>query len=111
MTWKEFMNENEFRRPPGLVLSLCDRTGNMVRPWAEADYPCITVDIHRSVEEIPNVTRVQTDVRWFLAPRAVYAAVFAFTPCTHLAVSGARWFKEKGLHGLSKALDIAADDQ
>jgi hypothetical protein len=46
-------------------------------------------------------------VRRFLPPRATYAAVFAFTPCTNLAVSGARWFKEKGLHGLTEAPEVA----
>jgi hypothetical protein len=107
MTWNEFMNGSNFQHPPGLVLSLCDRTGNMVRPWAEAGYPCITVDSQAPVAAIPNVTRVQTDVRRFLPPHATYAAVFAFTPCTNLAVSGARWFKEKGLHGLTEALDVA----
>jgi hypothetical protein len=34
------------------------------------------------------------------------AAVFAFPPCTHLAVSGARWFREKGLRGLIGGLSI-----
>jgi hypothetical protein len=100
------MTGNDAEQPSGLVLSLCDRTGNMVRPWAEAGYRCVTVDIQREPKKIPNVTRVQSDVRRFLPPRAAYAAVFAFTPCTHLAVSGARWFKEKGLHGLTEALDV-----
>ncbi len=31
---------------------------------------------------------------------------FAFPPCTHLAVSGARWFRKKGLRALSEAIDI-----
>ncbi|WP_193376983.1 hypothetical protein [Frigoriglobus tundricola] len=34
--------------------------------------------------------------------------VFAFPPCTHLAVSGARWFKDKGLNALADALHIVA---
>jgi hypothetical protein len=101
------MTGRNFQRAPGLVLSLCDRTGNMVRPWAEAGYPCMTVDLQHSEEKIPNVTRIQNDVRHFLPPRTAYAVVFAFAPCTNLAVSGARWFKEKGLHGLTEALEIA----
>ena len=28
----------------GAVLSLCDRTGNMVQPWADAGFECFTVD-------------------------------------------------------------------
>src|SRR4051812_15570921 len=29
----------------GSVLSLCDRTGNMVRPWADAGFECFCVDV------------------------------------------------------------------
>jgi hypothetical protein len=107
MTLDGFMTGSDSEPPSGLVLSLCDRTGNMIRPWAEAGFPCITVDSQRNAEEIPNVTRIQNDVRRFLPPRVHYAVVFAFTPCTNLAVSGARWFKEKGLHGLTEALEVA----
>jgi len=90
----------------GLVLSLCDRTGNMVRPWAEAGYACITVDVQPAAHFMPNVMPIQADVCAFLPPRTAYTAVFAFPPCTDLAVSGARWFREKGLYGLSAALKI-----
>jgi hypothetical protein len=90
----------------GFVLSLCDRTANMVRPWAEAGYTCMTVDLERPFGAIANVMQIRTDVRSFLPPRTRYAAVFAFPPCTHLAVSGARWFREKGLYGLAEAMSI-----
>ena len=93
-------------RDSGLVLSLCDRTGHMVKPWAEAGYACMTVDLRPPLHAIPNVARIQADICRFLPPRMTYAAVFAFPPCTDLAVSGARWFAEKGLHGLSRALEV-----
>ena len=32
--------------------------------------------------------------------------LFAFPPCTHVAVSGARWFKDKGLGALIEALQL-----
>jgi hypothetical protein len=91
------------------VLSLCDYTGNMVEPWVEAGYECWIVDtkhaegIHESRD---GIVRVGWDVRTFLPPLRPYAAVFAFPPCTHLAVSGARWFKEKGIGKLVESLDI-----
>lgn len=94
-----------------IVLSLFDYTGNMVRPWAEAGYRCIVVDIqHPAGETIlaPNITRVGADVRRWLPPRSEYAAVFAFPPCTHLAVSGARWFSGKGLHALADSVELFA---
>lgn len=79
-----------------LVLSLFDYTGNMVKPWAEAGYETLCVDIQRD----------GTDIRRWLPPRREYRIVFAFPPCNDLAVSGARWFKDKGLSGLASALEL-----
>jgi hypothetical protein len=94
-----------------IVLSLCDRTGNMVQPWLQAGYGAITVDLQepprsRSLRR----THWQADVRSFVGSDLFdihdIACVFAFPPCTHLAVSGARWFKEKGMGKLIEALEI-----
>lgn len=92
----------------GIVLSLCDRTGNMVRPWLDAGYECWILDVQHPPGEQRDglLVRVGADVRDWLPPRAEYAAAFAFPPCTHLAVSGARWFRRKGLRALSEAIDI-----
>jgi hypothetical protein len=90
-----------------LVLSLCDRTGIMVQPWAKAGYECLCVDMqHKGVSKVDNITFVGADVRDWLPPLAEYRIVFAFPPCTHLATSGARWFKDKGLSKLAEAIDI-----
>jgi len=80
----------------GLVLSLFDLTGNMVKPWKEAGYETLCVDIQRDGTDI---------LRW-LPPRTDYRIVFAFPPCTDFAVSGARWFKDKGLAGLASAIEL-----
>lgn len=93
------------------VLSLCDRTGNMVRPWAEAGHVCIAVDTAHdgvSVEDVGagSIVFVEADVRKYEPPAVEYAAAFAFPPCTDLAVSGARWFQEKGLTALAEAIGI-----
>jgi hypothetical protein len=93
------------------VLSLCDRTGNMVRPWAEAGHECHAVDLQHdghTTEEVGDgvIHYVEADVTRYLPPRTDYAAAFAFPPCTDLAVSGARWFQEKGLRGLGDALQV-----
>ena len=91
----------------GTVLSLCDRTGNMVRPWAEAGYECICVDIqHDGIRTEGNITFIGADVRFWMPPPRKYEIVFAFPPCTNLAVSGARWFTDKGMGGLMEALEI-----
>lgn len=80
----------------GLVLSLFDITGNMVKPWADAGYDTLCVDIQRD----------GTDIRRWLPPRRDYHIVFAFPPCTDQAVSGSRWFRDKGLAGLAAAIEL-----
>lgn len=95
-----------------LVLSLCDRTGNMLKPWAKAGYSCLAVDIQHSKEPRTiqygegDITYVWGDVRTYLPPLAQYRMCFAFPPCTHVAVSGARWFKDKGLAALHEAIGL-----
>jgi hypothetical protein len=97
----------------GIVLSLCDRTGVMVSPWAKAGYECWIVDMqHQGHPGVAgggwwsNVHVVGADVRRWLPPLRTYAMVFAFPPCTDQAVSGARWFKDKGLAGLAGAVEL-----
>jgi hypothetical protein len=93
---------------PAVVLSLCDASGVMVQPWLEAGYECWIVDRQHPPGETreANLVRVGADVTTWLPPRRTYAAAFAFPACTHLAVSGARWFVEKGLEGLVEALTL-----
>ena len=94
-------------RSRGTVLSLCDRTGVMVRPWAEAGYQCLCVDLqHEETRREGNITFIGADLREWLPPPRTYAIVFAFPPCTDLAVSGARWFRGKGIGGLSDGVDL-----
>mgnify|MGYP003623708770 CR=1 FL=1 len=96
-----------------LVLSLCDYAGVMVEPWIEAGYEALIVDLQHqggaNITKTKNGLSVSSyggDVRNFIPPLATYAAVFAFPPCTNLAVSGARWFQEKGLSSLCESLSI-----
>ncbi len=92
----------------GIVLSLCDKTGNMVQPWLEAGYEAVTVDLQEA--ETANKARHHfvADVTTWRYPMRFGqpAMVFAFPPCTHLAASGARWFASKGMGALIDALRI-----
>ena len=91
-----------------LVISLCDLTGNMLKPWAEAGHDCIAVDIQHSIRkerEENNILYVWGDVRSWIPPDRP-SIVFAFPPCTDLAVSGARDFKTKRGYRLSDALEL-----
>lgn len=96
-------------RPP-TVLSLYDRSGVALRPWADAGYRCIAVDIqHDGTAERDGIAWVGADVRRYMPPMdADYAMVMAWPPCTHLAVSGARWFKGKGLYALAESIELFA---
>jgi hypothetical protein len=87
------------------IISLFDRTTNMAKPWAEAGYTCYCVDLqHRKTEREGNIIKVKADVLEWTPPECYMA--FFFPPCTNTSVSGARWFKEKGLDGLIEALTL-----
>ena len=89
-----------------LIISLCDYTGNMLKPWAQAGHTCIAVDIQHSIRKDrieDNIRYVWGDVRSWCPPERP-SMVFAFPPCTHLAVSGARDFQTKGGPMLADAL-------
>lgn len=91
----------------GIVLSLYDYSGNMVEPWASEGYRCICVDIdHDGIAEEGNIKYIEADLTdSYLPPRADYEIAFAFPPCTHTAVSGARWFQAKGLEKLEGSIE------
>jgi hypothetical protein len=91
------------------AIFLCDRTGIMAEPWAEAGYECWCVDIQHSIRVPRTVGRmhfVWGDARTWRPPAGLdIAFVAAFPPCTHVAVSGARDFVAKGGQMLRDALE------
>lgn len=103
------------------VISLFDLTGEMVRPWTQKGYWGFCFDIQHpegvETEIHPGAIGIHRDLMrpfraadleaYGIEPDRV-AAVFAFPPCTHLAVSGARWFKGKGLRALASSVDMFA---
>ncbi len=95
-----------------IVLSLCDHSGNAVRPWSAAGWECWTVDLRHPTGVTDGdfgQKRVGADLlRWCPPLNRKIAFVFAFPPCTHLAVSGARWFKGKGLDALADSVQLVA---
>jgi hypothetical protein len=96
------------------VISLCDLTGNAVRPWAEAGYECWCVDVQHSIRK----TRTEQvgaglihyewgDVRSYRRPTDKQIAfMIVQSPCTHTAVSGARDFAKKRGYMLRDALEM-----
>lgn len=81
----------------------------MVKPWAEAGYLCYCIDMqHEKREErIGNIVYVRANMLDWLPPRNIdIAASFFFPPCTDIAVSGAKHFRDKGLGALIRALEL-----
>lgn len=93
-----------------IAVFLCDLTGNMARPWAEAGYRCYCVDTQHLVRKDRvegNIHFVWGDVRSWTPPdgtKVIFGA--AFTPCTDVAVCGARDFPKKGGYLLRDALEM-----
>jgi len=86
----------------------------MVKPWVENGHQACIVDIqHEESFSGDNPIKMGQDVvdlsdviNYFFEHKFKPDIVFAFPPCTDLAVSGARWFKDKGMRGLINALEI-----
>lgn len=89
------------------VVSLCDRTANMLGPWRDAGHRCYAVDIQHTPgeHERNGIVYVGSDVRDWLPPSDVGIA-FAFPPCTDLANSGNRWKRAKGMMRRGRAIEL-----
>lgn len=97
-----------------VFIGIYDLTGNMAQPWIEAGYTAVLVDVQHpaGITQDGNIIRIGADIRnGWLPPRELVeraAFVAAFPPCDHLAVSGARWFRGKGLRKLALSIDLFA---
>ena len=87
-----------------------EKTGLMARPWAEAGYNAICIDIDADEGRRDGIEFVKADIRDWIPDRKLVeeGVVFyvAFPPCDHLAVSGARWFVGKGLGALASSIEL-----
>lgn len=100
------------------VVCLFDISGVMGEPWREAGYGVINIDIQGSDETLKlpgpgeavswkyDITNGVPKKLAEIDGQVKFAC--AFPPCTHLAVSGARWFKGKGLRKLSESIAMFA---
>ena len=98
------------------VISLCDFTGNMVRPWAEEGYECYCIDTKHSIcdRKVMNVGKgriwfIWGDIRTWSPELEIISRLkilFAFPPCTHMTVSGSQHFRNKGTALLRDSLEM-----
>lgn len=86
------------------ALFLCNRTRHMGDPWLDAGYNVVTVDLQEADVEQPGRTHIVCDVRRY-QPNFRPCFIAAFPPCTHVAVSGSKHFRAKGLDKLIEALE------
>lgn len=77
----------------GLILSLCDETGNWPRPYAEAGYEVRLVDLKHG-----------QDVRLLELPAGPVHGILAAPPCTVFSRAGQRW--ERSEQDMKEALAI-----
>lgn len=77
------------------ILSLCDYTGNWSRPYEEAGYEVVRVDLQHG-----------QDVRLLRFRHRRFHGILAAPPCTAFAVSGARWWAGKGEQALLDGLAL-----
>jgi hypothetical protein len=78
-----------------IILDLCGGTGAWSKPYKDNGYTVVLVDIKNG-----------DDVRLFKIDYEIYG-ILAAPDCTHLASSGARWWKSKGEKALIEALSIS----
>lgn len=100
------------KEPKPTMLSFFDHSTIMAQPWAEAGYDCLCIDLKNEplltiYESFGSIQQVQADINDYLPPRDIIPVFAAFfPPCTHTAVSGSRWFQDKGLRKLIDSLEL-----
>lgn len=77
------------------ILSLCDHSGNWSRPYEEAGYQVVRVDI-----------KAGQDVRLIEWRDEPVHGILAAPPCDHFALSGARWWEGKGEQAVLDGLAV-----
>jgi hypothetical protein len=97
------------------IISLCDYTGIMAKPWEEAGYAVFLVDPqHESMMKKgmftigAKIDEAMPELKVIMKTYDV-KMVFAFPPCTDLAVSGAGHFEakaQKDPHFQTKAMMV-----
>ncbi len=86
------------------VLVACEYSGEVRRAFAALGHNAYSCDLLPSEDNSP--CHIQGDVRDILGSE--WDLMIAHPPCTHLSVSGARWFKDKQVEQAA-ALDFVRD--
>ena len=87
------------------VLVACEFSGIVRDAFIERGHDAVSCDLLPTERPGPHYQGDVLDVFWTFGP---FDLMVAHPPCTHLAVSGARWFKEKSREQ-EQALAFVAD--
>lgn len=79
------------------ILDLCGGTGSWSKPYKDAGYDVITIDIEYGGKDVRLYEYNEKDDTH---------GILAAPPCTNLSVSGARWWKGKSNDALLESLSI-----
>lgn len=85
-----------------IILDLCGGTGGWSKPYKDAGYDVRIIDPQ---EWIPS-DKGTGDVRLLSHLNEPIYGILSAPPCTHFAVSGARWWKNKGENALLEGLSV-----
>jgi hypothetical protein len=88
------------------ILVACEFSGIVRDAFRKKGHDTISCDLLPSKKPSPDGwdCHYRGDVLELLNdPQYAFDMMIAFPPCTHLAVSGARWFKEKKIDGRQQA--------
>lgn len=92
-------------------LGLFEVSGVMAKPWRDAGFECWIYDTQHKpgVHFEDGMYKVGFDLSEPPdLPSLDWKFVACFPPCTDVAVSGARWFKGKGLRALQRSIGFFA---
>lgn len=84
------------------VLVACEYSGRVRDAFHRAGHYAMSCDILPTEAEGPHY---QGDIRDVINAEQPWDLMIAHPPCTHLAVSGSRWFKDK-VHEQAEALEF-----
>lgn len=87
-----------------VILDLCGGTGSWSRPYADAGYDVRVIDLQEWLDGRGSTGDVRM-LRFLDVPRPVHGILMA-PPCTDFAVSGARWWADKGPDALLTGLSV-----
>lgn len=85
------------------ILVACEESQVVTNCFRELGHTAFSADILPTSGSHPE-WHLQGDVRDLLT--SSWDLVIAFPPCTHLACSGARWFKDKGVSVQREAIEF-----